>query len=587
MISWIQNRLIKNGKWIFSILLAVTIVSFVFVIGETPGITTPEFGGNEQQFYGVNLRDSGALEVLDRQTMLVTMLQGGNTRFSAQNIRQLSLYRVTALHLADQYKIPLPPKEKLQEFILDMPLFKNQQGAFDPDAYQQFLDTVQNNPSITTGMLDRAIQDEYRIQKVTDLLSGQGYVTPYDVALLDKQNQTEWTIQYTTRRYSEFNPEIQFTEEDLQAYYENNAFRYETPLKRFASWIYFPAEAFLEEVPDPGDEVLLEHLEAFIYRFLNSEEDRDPENPDQVLEPEALLEKRRAEVLKDWRTERAEIQARIRAEDFATEIYDQDLTQNSEVFKGMVESLGLETGSFEPISRETPPRMAGEGATWDIVESIQGLNPSLWFTDAIAFQEGYGIFYLTGIEEPKIPTLETVREEVERDYRESLRRKQFNETGSAIAEAIRANLEAGLPFDLAAVKSPLEPFDTIRDRLYDYWVDEVDLREIKGREKFSQIKQARPFTRNTFPQILPEGILNAIQGLEPGEITEMVTIRNLGYFIYVQEKVAPELTPDLPRYAQTRETLELSTSNFLTRNALNELFENGIPPGMNLQGVTP
>lgn len=587
MISWIQNRLIKNGKWIFSILLAVTIVSFVFVIGETPGITTPEFGGNEQKFYGVNLRDPAALDALDRQTMLMATMQAGNTRFPAQNIRELSLYRIAALHLADQYRVPVASKETLQEYVLGMPLFQNQMGEFDRNAYQQFLDTIQDNPTLTTGLLDRAIQDEYRIQTVSELLEEQGYALPYDVALLDRQINTEWTLQYTTRRYSEFRPDIEFTDEELQAYFDNNAFRYETSQKRYISWVYFPSESFLEEVADPGDEVLLQHLEAYIYRFLNAEEDRDPGDPSQVLEPEALLVKRRDEVLKDWRSDRAKIQARIRAEDFATEVYDQNLSQNSEAFRGLVDALELPTGEFNPVTRDTPPQSAGEGATWDILKATRNLNSSQWFTDAIEFREGYGIFYLTGIEAPEIPSLETVRGEVEQDFRESLRRKKFNETGASIAEAIRENLEAGMPFDLAALQSPLEPFATIQERLFEYWSDGVDLRNIQGREKFSQVKEAGPFTRNSIPEILPEGILPAIQGLEPGEMTDMVTIQNLGYYIYVTDKVQPELARDSLRYTEARETLEVSAASFLTRNAMNELLQKGIPAGMNIPGVTP
>ena len=38
MISWSQTILQKHNKWLFSILLVVIIIAFVFTIGNTPGI---------------------------------------------------------------------------------------------------------------------------------------------------------------------------------------------------------------------------------------------------------------------------------------------------------------------------------------------------------------------------------------------------------------------------------------------------------------------------------------------------------------------------------------------------------------------
>lgn len=583
MISWIQDRLIKNGKWIFSILLAVIIVSFVFVIGETPGITTPQFGGDDQYYYGVNLRDPDALEILDRQTTLVTMMRGGSSTFSAQNIRQLSYFRAAALHLADQYKVPVPDKETLQDYILEMPLFQNQQGEFNPDAYQQFVDSIGNNPTLQGGLLDRAIQDEYRIAKVSEWLSDQGFVVPYDVQLLGQEAQTRWSIKVAIRKLNEFQPEIEITDEALNAYFENNKFQYETTRQRLISWIYFPAERFLQEVADPGDEVLLEHLEAYIYRFLDSEEDRDPEDPSNILEPEALLAKRRDQVLADWRKERADSIARIRAEDFATSLYDEEVKQNSDEFKGRVDALGLETGSFNPIARDTPPRAAGEGATWDILRYTRGLNTMQWFTDAIEFREGYGIFYLTGIEEPEVPPLSEIRDQVESDFREAERRRRFNETAVPIASSIRENLDQGMDFDAAVARSSLPPVKTVIPDLNRAWRNQMPLPRVSDREFLFQVRSYDDVSQSNLPPRFPEALFNNLKGMEPGEMSDMITVGRVGYFLYVLEKDEPQLLAGEPDYEDARNTLEFSYGNFLLRNAMNELLEEGFPD--NLQNI--
>ncbi len=586
MISWIQDRLIKNGKWIFSILLAVIIVSFVFVIGETPGITTPQFGGDDQYYYGVNLRDTEALEILDRQTSLVTMMRAGNSNFSAQNIRQLSYFRAASLYLADQYKVPVPDKEDLQKYILEMPLFQNQQGEFNPDTYQQFVDSIRNSPSFQGGILDRAIQDEYRIAKVSEWLSDQGFVVPYDVQLLGQEAQTLWSLKVASRKLSEFQPGIDTSEEALSEYYQNNKFKYETARKRLISWIYFPAERFLEEVADPGDEVLLEHLEAYIYRFLDSEEDRDPEDPANILEPEALLAKRRDQVLNDWRKDRADSIARIRAEDFATSLYDDRIQQNSENFKGRVEALGLETGSFNPIARDTPPRAAGEGATWDILRTTRGLQSLQWFTDAIAFRDGYGIFYLTGIEEPQVPPLSEIRDRAESDFREDERRRLFNESSLPIAASIRENLDQGMGFDEAIANSSLPPVKTLIPDLNRAWRNQLPLPRISDRDFLFQVRSFTDVSQSNLPPRFPEPLFNSLKGMESGEMSDMITVGKVGYFVYILEKEEPQLLAGEPDYEDARNTLEFSYSNFLLRNAMNELLEDGFPDSLqNIPGL--
>ena len=55
MISWIQNHLIRHGRWIFISLLVVIIVAFVFTIGNTPGCTTNRSNYVAENFFGYDL----------------------------------------------------------------------------------------------------------------------------------------------------------------------------------------------------------------------------------------------------------------------------------------------------------------------------------------------------------------------------------------------------------------------------------------------------------------------------------------------------------------------------------------------------
>ena len=77
MISWIQNHLIRHGRWIFLSLLAVIIVAFVFTIGNTPGCTSNQGAYQEQNFYGHDLNSSREMGIIGEKVSLSALLNTG------------------------------------------------------------------------------------------------------------------------------------------------------------------------------------------------------------------------------------------------------------------------------------------------------------------------------------------------------------------------------------------------------------------------------------------------------------------------------------------------------------------------------
>lgn len=584
MISWIQNRLIKNGKWIFSILLAVIIVAFVFVIGETPGLPTGGPGSQRVDFYGVNLLNPAEIDALDRQTSIITFMKVGDVPFSAESIRELTYYRIATLHLANHYRIPVPDRETLQRYILEMPRFQNRNGQFDPSAYQDFLDQVRENPAYSGGLLDRAIQDEYRIDRLSELLGAQGHTLPYDVALLGEMTATRWDVRVASRRYNSFQPELEFTEEELKTFYRANAEDYEIPRRQMLSWIYFKPELYRDDVATPDDRVLVAYVDSHFYRYLDAREDRDPETG-QVLEPVELLEKRRERVLADWKREQARAVARRKAEDFASRLYDRQLGMNSEEFKRLLDDLPNPTGEFNPVSRNTNPRQAGEGATWDILQAARGLNPMQWFTDAVEFREGYGVVFLTGIEEAHVPELAAVRENVERNFRESLRRREFNRTGAALVREVRELVEEGHDFETAVAMSSLEKSDTLLSELNRMWRRQIPLNSLSDREYFMPVTRYRDITLDSHPSRFPTGLFSAMRGRQPGEVTEMVTESGMGYIAFIESVTKPDPLENPEPFELARENLEFASTQLLIRNAFREMLDRGAPRDFGLPGI--
>lgn len=576
MISWIQHHLIKNGKWIFSILLVVIIVAFVFVIGNTPGLPGREMGLDGVEYYGVNLNSREQMEQLDREAALSAYLNTGNAQMQGNQVRQIGLARLALLHLADSHAIPDPTAEEVKQFLRDRPIFMGQDGQFDPDAYQRFLDLMTGNPAYPPQLLDKILRDELRVQRMNTLLSGEtGYVTPYEVYRQAQRDGTEWVLKVANFDYRAFDPEIMTTEEKLQEYFENNKFNYEIPERQVLRWVYFPAEPFVEAIEAPKDEVLIDYIERNISKYMDPIDESDPAAS--IPGPEELLEQKRDTVLADWRLAQAKDRAEQTAADFAYSFYEDQVDQDETAVEAAAADAGAQTGRFLPVSRQSNPREVGDGATWQILQATRGLNSTQWFSDAMPFREGFGVFFLVGELDPELPAYADVRDQVLADFRAAEKRRLFNETGALIAEHIRQELEAGKSFEEAVRTSALSPQaeDILRD-MENAFESDVSLTDLAEKAELDIREYA--FTANDTPSGLSVSVFRAVQDLDPGQVSDMVTISGTGgFFAYVEDKQVPQPDPDSDLYATARENLGFNSMNLFTSNAVSELVNSAIP----------
>lgn len=580
MISWIQTRLIKNGKWIFSILLIVIIVAFVFVIGNTPGLPGTEQGLNGIDYYGINLNSRDDLEQMDREAALSTYLNTGNPQMPGAQIRQIGLARLALLDLADSHGIPEPGPEAVKRYLRERPIFMGPDGTFNPDAYQQFLDLISGNPAYPPALLDKILSDEVRVEAVNEQLTGEtGYTVPYEVYRQAQRDGTEWELKVANFKYTDFDPEMMVSQEDLVAFYETNTFRYEIPERQELRYVYFAPDQFEDRVSaEVEDAALLDYLERNISRYMDPLDSESGEDLAAAIpEPEALLEAKRETILADWTRAQAIRLAEEAAADFAYTFYERQLKMSEDVVIQEAERIKAETARLEPVSQESTPGEAGPGVTRNILQAVRGLNPTQWFTDALPFRDGHAVFFEIGTLDPEIPEFEEVQAKVAADYREDERRRLFNETGSLIAEHIRQELNEGKSFEEAVQTSALNPdarssFEAMRNAF------ETDISLVDIAEQAKLDIQFFSFTAMDPPQDLPMSVLRAVRDLEPGAVTDMVTLRGQGgFFAYVQNKDIPQPTPESDLYTDARENLGRATIQFFTSNVVTQLVTDAMP----------
>ena len=293
MISWIQNHLIRHGRWIFISLLAIVIIAFVFTIGNTPGITTNDSNYKQDIIFGIDLNNKDTGDKLFFDTYYSSMLKNESGFRTDQDFLDARNARIVSLYLIDSFGLLAPNEEKLIEYIKNLPFFKNEKDQFDNALYEEF----KSNLRISESQFMEILSDDYRIEKINKIIEGPGYYTDDQVEVFYDLENTYFDIYNVKLDYESFVPEYDLKPDTLKSYYEEKQISYKTPEQIITSYVVFPsieaAFSFQDEIHK--NEILLRSdefidlLEKYSIEELNIE----PYSKDQISEkslPSNMLE---------------------------------------------------------------------------------------------------------------------------------------------------------------------------------------------------------------------------------------------------------------------------------------------------------
>lgn len=543
MISWIQNHLIRHGRWIFLTLLGVVIVAFVFTIGNTPGCTSNRSAYEVASFYGYDLNSPKQMESLSRKVGLSAQLSNANIQNDQQFQSQLT-GRIALLHLADQIGIPAPSPAALSEFIHSQPLFADEDGNFSRDAMTRFIDSVESNPSIPSGTVVAVLQEDYRIEAVADLLSGPGYSLPNEARVQAQRNQTSYTASTAQLAYQEFTPEIAEDEAALKTYFENNADRYEIAERIQAATLFFAAAKYQGEAVSASDADLRDHFISNRARFVEAYEAAQGETTEASEAPAVQFDDVRELVAGSYQSAQAERTANEAAQAFAYQLYNQAVERDSATFQQLISDAGLTLTPLEPY---TAAGTAGQSLPAELLNSAFALSAAKYYSDPYPVDGGYAVLIYEGRLAPELPELATVATRVQADYAAEEKRRLFNAEGERLQAALEEKIEAGTAFEAAAeaLQLSVTPFDA--------------------------------FTLNDAPSTLNPAALQALPGMESGAVSPMLQSGGQGIFVYLSAKEVPGITADDADYTRAQEFLQRYSSMTRMSSLMGELINAGSP----------
>jgi peptidyl-prolyl cis-trans isomerase D len=543
MISWIQNHLIRHGRWIFLTLLTVIIVAFVFTIGNTPGCTSNQTAYEAQNFYGYDLNSSHEMSVIGQKVSLSAILNTGRPVQSDQQFQSQLTSRIALLYLADEIGIPAPDQKTLQGYITTKAAFRGPDGQFSRDAYTSFVDNIESNPRMPKGLFVVVLEEDYRIDQVGNALSGPGYMLPSEALAQAQRNETTIKIDTAEINYTDFKPEVTPSAEVLKEYYTTNSNRYEIPERIEASYIFFPASNYIDKVVTADESVLRAHFIANRAQFVAAYEATQPKVTDATAEAASVtFEDVRDAVAADLAVESANRLANEAAQSFAYTLYRDNVEQDSAAFNKLLNESNLSITEIAPYTAQGAARRA---LSTEMLESAFALTKKRYFSDAYPIDGGYGVLLYKGRIAPETPEFDAVAEVVTVDFGAEEKRRLFNEEGERLQAELEIKLKDGSTFIEAAESMGLKT------------------------------SSSESFKLGEAPRTINPAALQAAQGMKAGEVSPMLTSGPSGIFVYVAEKSVPELSADDENFTQTQEFLKRYSSYVSSSALINELVNQG------------
>jgi len=552
MITWIQRYFQAHFRTIFAVLLAATIISFVFTIGATPGIGRADRRVSKRQFFDYNLASQEDQQRMVGDASLSITLQLGYSGLSSDQVQNYAFQRAATLHLADELHLPDATTAEVTEHIKGLRMFAGTDGQFDVSRYNSFRDNLKAGARTSEGDILRVIAGDVRAEKVQKLLAGPGYVLPGDVAAQVARGDTTWTVALGLVDYASYNAGYTPTDADLAKFFDENSFRYEIAPRVVASYVEFSALPYLATITVTEAEVRA-FYDANPSRFPKPATDPkapaiDPAKADPAADYAAV----RPQVEGALKLERAQRIALKQASDFSFDLYSRKIAPGAALDTVLAQNK-LTPKAIAPFSHDEGPAELGRNP--EISDEAFKLGASRYFSEALQTPAGAVVLLWKETQPARKPALAEVRDKVLADCVDNEKRKKFVELGRTLKTQLEARLKAGEAFDKAAAAVAAATSLKI------------------------ETKTTAAFTPRSAPSDLDVNGLSAMERLEQGQLSDMSIGPDKGQFIFAVEKKAPDLSAANPRVAEIRTQLASSFARIGAGVVLGELVNTELKRG--------
>ncbi|HCJ12215.1 MAG: hypothetical protein A2Y14_02230 [Verrucomicrobia bacterium GWF2_51_19] len=535
MISFIQNLLGKHHKWLFSILLVIIVISFVFTIGNTPGIGTSKRFKAGSTYFGYNLNDEKDMNRLLQQAYISFVLKTGTPPFHPMIVQQEALMRPALLSLANQLKVPTANEEQVIDYIKSCKMFQNKDGFFDQASYDKFVEDLDANKLMDKATVRTIIEENIRIRIVEKSLEMPAYTLPTEAIDFLKKLKTQWDFVQAEVKLSAFNPQITIAEDVLQKFYDDNQALYQVPERVKAKYIEFVNDAFIAKIAHPSEQELKAFYEANKKLFL-------PEAEDNKTLPafEAIKDDVYSAYMKLLSSQMAE----KAASELSYKLYEGKINLNSDAFNKLLADNQVAMKDLKPYSMKNIPKKSD--IPQPLLQQALGLDSEHYYSDVASSDKAtYILFFEAKLPEQILPFAKVrsrVLERCEKDKKQEL----FHQKGIELVQALQKEVDGGQSFIEAAKKAGLE------------------------------LVEFKQYTVESKDKKVPFPVLNALSQLEKGKISAMLDVPQGGLIVYLVQKEVPAIDAKHPEVKQAQERIGNYTSRAVTQGMISEIIQKAL-----------
>lgn len=540
MISWIQKYFQRHFRLVFlAVLVAVALPMIVIYSSSGSGGGRSGTKVLERPFFGVNLANPEQTRRVFSDGELSAYLRAGYAALQGGQLQQYSLQRVAGLGLADELHLPVASPAEVAKHVPTLRAFQNQQGQFDQSVYTRFADSLKAGSPVTIADVNRVLRDDTRLEALSRIVSGPGYVLPAEVKMQLSRIDSTWTVQVASLDYATFSPAINPTEEALKKFHGEYSFRYDVPARPRLSYIEFKTADFTP----PGAPTEAELRAYYNANLASFPAPADTDKKDAALPVTAAdnFPKVRDQVEAALRNLASRRMATQTANELTVALFERKLAANSPELSAFLAGQRRAPVALAPFAPDLPP--ADKPWLASYAQAIARLSHDRYFSDPLPTPDSIVVLLWHESLPAYKPLFAEVRDRVTADYREYEKRRLFIERGNALKVQLQAAAKTPAGFGEKAVGEKLE------------------------------VKSYANFTLQQPPQDLPQPALAALSQLESGQVSDLVGLGDKGLLVYAQEKKLPDLSPANPRYTEIQGQLMAYIASGNVNSYLGELVE--------------
>lgn len=527
MITWIQTVLQKHHKSVFSVLLVVIIIAFVFTIGQVPFLGDRNRGERaNKEFYGFDLSNENVMGQLQNCAMYEAILAGISNGLTQDQFTRLVLRQAYLMSVAKNLGLRQVSEEEFAKYVESSPIFADANGKFDAALWQKFRAERVGKGRMGEEAFASILAQNALVSKVASLLGGPGYLFKSEIEREYSLANGTWNFSVATLLYDDFKPDLKADAVALEKYFQANIEQYRIGEGVAVEAVCFPAAQYAAKVSAPSEADIAAYYGANMRKY-----QRVKNGQTQIPQ----LSEVKSEVAADLLAESSLRAAANAAEEFAIKIYDSGAKFASDEFKKFMADAKMEIKKFGKLRMSD--KKLPDGMPREVAFAALRLDENSFYSDPVVSEDKVWVVYITEKMPSYLPKFADVKAEVEKNWLDSEKRRLFSERGQAIDKSISEAVKSGKKFSEAARGQG------------------ASVEKVSGFcfAKNDELPVAlRPISRL---------IASELPSMKVGSVSKMQTFFDNGYIIWLESFKAPEAAADAKEFKELSESIERAFSS--------------------------